>query len=200
MARRKRRGNAAAAGTAGEDAFQLGEAARDDETLFIVHLNDVVENLHVHGGRKKILADAFDDVGSGLDGFAGLEEIVVERAEGIDADDFDGGIFFFQIFSDAADGAAGAHAADEMRDLALAVFPNFRAGGEVMRFGIHGIVILVRIKGIGNFARQFFRDGIVAARIVGLDSGGTDDDFGAESFEEIDFFLGLLIRGGENHL
>ena len=68
-----------------------------------------------------------------------------------------------------------------------------------MGFGIHGIVILIGIIGIGNFAREFFRDGVVAARIFGLDGGGADDDFGAERLQQIDFFLGLLVGDGENH-
>jgi len=105
-----------------------------------------------------------------------------------------------QKFADAADGAAGAHATNEVRDFAFAVFPDFRAGGAVMRIRIHGIVILVRIVGIGNFAREFFRHGIVAARICRLDRRGTDDHFRSQRLEQINFFLGLLIRDGENHL
>ena len=70
---------------------------------------------------------------------------------------------------------------------------------QVVRFGIHGIVVLIGIIGIGNFAREFFRDGIVAARIVRLDGGGADDHFGAERLQQIDFFLGLLVGDGENH-
>ena len=150
------RGDAAAAGASGEQAFQFDEAARDDEALLVVDLNHIVENLQVHRGGEKIFADAFDDVGLGLDRFAGFTKIVVERADRIDADNFDVGIFFLQIFSDAADGAAGAHAANEVRDFAFAVFPDFRAGGEVMSLGIHGIVVLIGIVGIGNFAREFF--------------------------------------------
>src|SRR5580700_12075430 len=69
-----------------------------------------------------------------------------------------------------------------------------------MSFRIHGIVVLIGIEGIGNFAREFFGDGIVAARIIGFDGGGADDDFGAEGFEEIDFLLGLLVGDGEYHL
>ncbi len=86
-----------------------------------------------------------------------------------------------------------------MRNFALAVFPDFRAGREVVSLRVHGIVVLIGIEGIGNFAREFFSDGIVAAGIFGLDGGGADDDFGAEGFEEIDFFLGLLVRNGEDH-
>ncbi len=128
----------------------------------------------------------------------GFHEIVVQRTVGIDADNFYVGIFFFQEFSHAADGSARADAANEVRDLALAVLPNFRTCGAVVRFGVHRIVVLVRIVRIGNFAREFFRHRIIAARIFGLDSGGTNDYFGPKRFEQIHFFLGLLVGGGKN--
>src|SRR5258706_13074951 len=152
----------------------------------------------MHSGRKKILADAFHHVGLGLDGLSGLDEIVVKRAVGIDADNFHAGIFFLQEFSHAADGAASADAANEMRDLAFAVFPNLGTRGAVVRFGVHLIVILIRVVRIGNLAGEFFRNGIVAARIFRLDGSGTNDDFGAECFQQIDFFLGLLVSRSEN--
>ena len=80
------------------------------------------------------------------------------------------------------------------------VFPNFRAGGLVVGFGVRGIVVLVRIVGVGNFARQFFGDAVIAARIFGLDGGGANDHFGAEGLQQIHFFLGLLVGGGEDAL
>ena len=75
-------------------AFLFGEAARPDETFFVVDLKDVVENLQVHRAGEKIFADAFHDVGQGLAGFSGFHKFVVERADGIDADDFDVRDFF----------------------------------------------------------------------------------------------------------
>ena len=152
----------------------------------------------MHGGRKNIFADAFDDVGFRLADFAGLHEFVIERADRINADNFHGGIFFFQEFAGAADGASGAHGADEVRDFSGGVFPNLRASGAVVGVGIHGIFVLIGIKRIGNLACEFFGDGIVAARVVGLDGGGADDDFSAEGFEQIDFFAGLLVGDSEN--
>ena len=68
-----------------------------------------------------------------------------------------------------------------------------------MRFRIHRIVVLVRIIGIGNFARQFLRHRIVAARIVRLDRRGAHDHFRAQRLQQIHFFLGLLVGDGENH-
>ena len=110
------------------------------------------------------------------------------------------GIFFLQVAADAADGPAGAHAADEVRDLPFRILPDFRAGGAVMRLGIHGVFVLVGIKRIGNFLAQFFRDRVIAARIVRLDGRGADDHFRAEGLEQVHFFLRLLVGDGEDHL
>src|SRR6266581_5377837 len=194
------RGNATAPGAPGEKAFHFRQAARNDEAFFVVYLEDVVEDFQIHGRGEKILADAFDHVGLGFDGLAGLDEIVVQRAVGIDPDNFYAGIFFLQIFSHAADGAAGAYPANKVRDLAFAVLPNFGTGGAVVGFGIAGIVVLIRVIRIGNFAREFFGHRIIAARIFRLDGSGANDDFRAERFEEIDFFLGLFVGGGEDAL
>src|SRR6266446_1942332 len=196
----QRGGNAASAGASGEQAFQLHQTPRDLEALFVIDLDHVVDDFQVHGGGEKIFADAFDHVGLGLHGLATFDEIVVKRAVRIDPNDLDLGIFFFQIFADAADCAARAHAANEVRDFAFAVFPDFRAGGAVMRFRIHGIFVLVGIVGIGNFAREFFRYGVVTTRIIRLDRSGANDHFRAQRLKQIHFFLGLLVGDSENHL
>src|SRR5258708_4133746 len=146
------RGNATAAGAAGKKTFHFRQAARKDEAFFVVHLEDVVEDFQIHGRGEKILADAFDHVGLGFDGLAGLDEIVVERAVRIDSDNFYTGIFFLQVFSHAAYGAAGANPANKVRDLAFAVLPNFGTGGAVVRFRIAGVVVLIRVVRIWNFA------------------------------------------------
>src|SRR5580704_9527706 len=196
----QRGGNAAAAGASGEQALHLHQAAGDDEALVVIDLHDVVENLQVHGRREKIFADALDHVSLGFHLFATLYVIVVKRADGIDADNLHLGIFFLEKFAGAADGAAGAHAANEMRDFSFGVVPDFRAGGEVVGLRVHRIVVLIWVEGVGYFARELFRHRIVAARIFGLDRRGTHDDFGAEGLQEVDFFLGLLVGDGENHL
>ena len=73
-------------------------------------------------------------------------------------------------------------------------------GGAVVGLRIHGIFVLVRIVGIGNFARQLLGHRIVAARIVRLDGRRADDHFGAQRLEQVHLFLGLLVGDGENHL
>ena len=72
------------------------------------------------------------------------------------------------------------------------VFPNFRPGGLIVRVGIHGIVVLVGVKGVGNFARQFFGHGVVAAGIFRFDRGGADNHLGAKAFSKSTFSLDCL--------
>jgi hypothetical protein len=44
------------------------------------------------------------------------------------------------------------------------------------------------------------RHRIIAARILRLDRGRADNYFRAQRFQEVDFFLGLFVGDGENHL
>src|SRR4029077_19851238 len=155
-------------------------------------------NVHVHRGGEEIFADALYNVGSRLGDFSGFVKVVVQRAFRIHADDFDVGILFFQKFTDAADGAAGTHAADKMSDFAFSIFPNLRAGGLVVRFGIGRIVVLIGVERVGNFAGQLFRYAVIAAGIFRFDGGGTDNHFGAQGFQQVDFLFGLLIGSREH--
>src|ERR1700730_3333722 len=58
----QRGGDAAASGTSGEQAFHFHQAPRHDEAFFVVDLEHIVDNLQIHRGGKKILADTFHDV------------------------------------------------------------------------------------------------------------------------------------------
>src|SRR6201984_3471872 len=190
-------GNAAAARAARENPFLLGEAACPDETFFVIHLDNIVDDFQIHGAGEKIFANSFHNVGGGLAYFARLHEIVVERAYRIDADDFDVRIFFFQVAADAADRAPRSHAANEVGDFAFGIVPDLRAGGFVVGLRIHRIFVLIRIVRVGNFSREFFGDRIVAARVFRFGRGRADDHFGAESLQQIDFLARLLVVDGE---
>ena len=67
-----------------------------------------------------------------------------------------------------------------------------------MRLGIHRILILIRIKRIRDFFREFLGHGIVAARIVRLDRRRAHDDFRAQRLQQVHFFLRLLVGDGED--
>src|ERR1700722_16949882 len=92
---------------------------------------------------------------------AGLGVFVEKRADGIDSDHLHVGVLFLEETSDAGGRAAGAQAADKMRDLALAILPDFRTGGPIMRIGIGLVFILVGIERVGNLARQLLGHGII---------------------------------------
>ncbi len=87
-----------------------------------------------------------------------------------------------------------------MRNFTLGVFPDFGTCGAVMRVGVGLIFVLIWVVGVGNFAREFFRHRIIAARIFRFDRGGAYDYFRAESLQQIDFFARLLVVNGEDYL
>ena len=132
--------------------------------------------------------------------FPVFAEFVVQRPDRVHADDLYLRIFLLEETADAADGSAGAHPAHEMRDLPFRILPDFRTRGAVMGLRVHRIFVLVGIKRIGNLFPQLFRHRVVAARIVRLDGRGADNHFGAESLEQVHFFLRLLVRDSEDHL
>jgi hypothetical protein len=53
----------------------------------------LVEDVQVDGGREEVFADAFDLVGERLGDAPVLDEVVVERADRVDADHLDAGFF-----------------------------------------------------------------------------------------------------------
>src|SRR5208337_32251 len=174
--------------------------ARGHEAFLVIDLDHVIQDGHVHRGGKEIFTDALDDVRARLGDLASLVKVVVQRTLGIDADNSHLGIFLFQIFANAADGATRAQSANEVRDFAFGVFPNFWPSSLVVRLRIAGIVVLIWVVGIGDFAREFLRNAVVAARVFRLYSRGTNDHFGAKGFEQVHFFLGLLVGGSEHAL
>ena len=58
---------------------------------------------------------------------------ICEPSVGLAADDLDRRILLLEKARHAHDGAGGAHAGDEMRDLAAGIAPDFRAGAFVVR-------------------------------------------------------------------
>src|ERR1043166_2972634 len=85
------------------------------------------------------------------------------------------------------------------------IFPSVSSqisgpGVGIVSRGIHWIVVLMGEKRMGNFASQFFCDGVIAARVSGFDRRGTHDHFGTEGLEKIDLFFRLLVSDRKNHL
>ena len=76
--------------------FEPHQVARHQEALLVVDAHDVVEQLGVERRREEVLADAFDLVRERLGHALGLDVVVVERADRIDADQLHLGLLLLQ--------------------------------------------------------------------------------------------------------
>ena len=97
-------------------------------------------------------------------------------------------------------GAAGADADDQMRDRAVGLLPDLRAGLLVVRLRVRQVVVLIRLPGVGDFLLEARRHRIVRARILRIDVGRADDDLGAERLQRVDLLLRLLVGRREDAL
>ncbi len=111
-------GHRGASRVAGEDAFLARDAARHDGRVLVGDLLEVVDDAEVHVFWQEILADTLGDVRVDLVLVEDARCLVFleDRAVRVDAPDLDRGIPLFQKPSGAADRAAGADAADQVRD------------------------------------------------------------------------------------
>src|SRR5262249_34556282 len=83
----------------------------------------------------------------------------------ISADGFDVRILFLEVTAHTGKSAAGADGCDKRRDLAVGLFPDFRACCAIMRVAISGIIELVRPEP-ASFLCKPARDMIVIFRIL----------------------------------
>lgn len=93
----------------------------------------------------------------------------------VGADDLDRAVGgFLEVLAGAGDGAAGADAGHEVRDLVVRGLPDLRSGGVVVAQRAVRIVVLVRAEAAGNRIGQSFGDLIVGARVVRAGVGWRD--------------------------
>src|SRR5207253_667816 len=96
---------------------------------------------------------------------AGLFVFLEHRAVGINAPHLDARVLLLEIPPNAADGAAGADAADKVRNRTVGLVPDLRAGLLVVRGGVRQVVVLIGLPGVRHLSLEARRDGIVGARI-----------------------------------
>lgn len=118
--------------------------------------------------------------------------MVVDRADGIDADDADVGVVLLEVAADARDGAAGARAGHDGIDLSVGVAPYLRAGGEHVGLDVERVVVLVDVEGTWGLSRNALGGlDVVLGRVTG-DVGRRDDDLGPEGLEHVDLLRDIL--------
>src|SRR5205823_8980357 len=87
----------------------------------------------------------------------------VDRAHRIGPDHLDRRVLLLQVAPDAADRAAGAYARHEVRDRALGLLPQLRAGAAVVRLRVRLVRVLVRLERTRDLGGQ-----AVGHAVVGL--------------------------------
>src|SRR2546423_12977105 len=142
---------------AAEDAFDAPKLTRHLERFAVGDVDDLVNVLELRVLRDDLLPDAFDKVGRDLVRLARLLVGLEDRAVWVCADDAYVRVLLFQKPARAGDRAARADAGDEVRDPPFGLFPDFGAGRAVVRFGVSGVRVLIRIERIGCLAGDALR-------------------------------------------
>ena len=149
--------------------------------------------LTVEGLRVEVLADAFDLV------LVHVARIGVDGAFRVGADHLHLAVGnVLEVAAGAGDGATGADARHEMRDLMIGGLPDFRAGGVVVAQRAVRIVVLVGAVAAGNGLGEAVCHLVVGTWIVGARVGGGHDHFGAVCAQYGTLGFGDLVRQGED--
>ena len=118
----------------------------------------------------------------------------------VDAPNLHVGVLLLEVAPGATDGAAGAYAHNKVGDAPFGLIPNFRTGGSVMRFLVGQVVVLVAPEAVRVRFLAALRHAVIAVRMVCFDVGRADVHLRPHRFEDVDFFLRLLIAHGANEL
>ena len=142
--------------------------------------------------RPEVLADALDEVGpAGASG--------VDRTLGVGADRSAPAVGdLLEIAAGAADRAAGADAGDEVRDLAVGLLPDLRAGLLVVAERVVRVGVLVGLPGPVDLADEPVGDVVVAVGVLGRDGGRADHHLGAVRLEHVALVFADLV-GADEH-
>ena len=150
-------------GDADQETFLLSQAKCHGDRLLIGDLLDLVDHRQVEVLGNEACTDALDLVGPWLDRFAihGLRD---HRAVGwFDRNGFNRlSSLVLDVAGDAGDRAAGADAGHEDINGAVAVAPDFRAGGLFVNLGVRWVVELT--------GHEIFR-GIALGDLLGFGDG-----------------------------
>ena len=74
---------------------------------------------------------------------------------GVDADDFDIWVDFFELFPDSGEGSAGACPDEDVVDFVFHLLPDFWCGVVEMRHPVSVVVVLVDVHATSFFGESF---------------------------------------------
>src|SRR5690606_15643536 len=183
-----------AAGAADQQAFLAGQPAGHLEGVGVGDRDDLVRDRGVVGRGPEVLAHALDQVGPA--GAAG-----VDRAPRIGADHLHRAAGdLFEVPAGAGDGAAGAHARDEVGDLAFGVAPDLGTRGLVVALRAARVGVLVRLPAALDLTHQAIGHAVVAVRVIRRNGRRADHHFGAVGAQHVALVLGHLVGADEHAL
>src|SRR5205085_1846647 len=118
-----------AAADAAQHALLAGQAPGHLERVLVLHLDHLVNDVHVQDARDEAGADALDLVAARLERLALLGLGDDRAGHRLDGDALEARLALLDDFADAGDGAAGADAGDQDVGLAVGVAPDLLGGG-----------------------------------------------------------------------
>lgn len=128
------------------DAFFVHQAARHADGFVVGDFLDAIHQIQIEVARNEAGADAWILCGPGFS--SSPASAADDRRVGwLDRHGGDGLAFgVLDVAADAGQRAAGADAGDEYVDVAVGVFPDFRAGGFSWIAGLAGLLNCCRIR------------------------------------------------------
>src|SRR5256714_6102045 len=148
------------------------------------------------------MSDSLDLVRSSLNLVLTLAPPVLGqyRAGWVAGNDLNLLVLLLEVTTGASDRSPCSGRGDEVSELPLSLFPQFRTGCGVMRLRVRIVVELTRADGVGRFRGDSFRHHHVVVGMIWRDSRGRDNYLGAECLQQTNFFLRHFVGHREDAL
>ena len=181
-----------------EDRLLARQPAGHAEPVAVPAGDHLVDHREVRGARDEVLAHAFDLVRVRLRDLVRVVIVLEDRAHRIGADHAHGGVLLLEVAAGARNGAAGAHAGNEVGDAAGGLLPELGTRRAVVGLGIRRVVILVHQHRAGALLGDAARHRVVGLGRVGRHRGRTQHDLGPEGLEQAHLLQRHLVGHAEH--
>ena len=186
------------AGISQKQPFLSRQFAAGQSSISVADFFKNIDHRKVYVFRQNVFANAFGDVGVDFV-FVELSGFVIlfkHRTVGVHTDDLNIGIALFEITTHPANGSSRADSDHKMSDSAFGLFPDFGAGGFVVRCSIAEVVVLIGKKTVRDLRVQAARHRIIAIGMIGRNGRRAHVDLGAHGSQNVHFLLALLVAQG----